>query len=69
MGKRHGRTTKPHRNPKGERHGCSRLTEEQVKYILAHPKVMGSGIALAQKFGVTPTAAHLIRARKNWKHL
>lgn len=69
MGLRHGRHTKPERNPRGERHGGSKLTEEAVREIRRHPKVPGSGVALAKRYGVTPTAICLIRANKNWKHV
>lgn len=59
------------RNPvhKGEENGGSKLTEEQVIEILNTPKVLGSGRALAKRFGVTDSAIYLVRKGKNWAYL
>lgn len=69
QGATHGRSTKPERTCRGSRHGGAKLTEEEVHAIRRHPKTIGSGVALAEEFGVTPTAIFLIRSRKNWSHL
>lgn len=53
--------------PKGEEHGCVKLTEIQVTYIRQHPS---RGLtALAKEYGVTYQLLKKIRQRKLWKHL
>ncbi len=69
VGARHGRYTKPERNPRGSNHGLSKLTERDVLEIRAAPKVNGSGVRLAAEYGVTPGAICMIRSRKNWSHI
>jgi hypothetical protein len=68
-GARHGRYTKPERNPRGSAHGLSKITEDDVLAIRAAPKINGSGVRLAAQYGVSPAAICMIRARKNWKHI
>lgn len=69
MGARHGRSTKPERTPRGEKHGQAKITEAMVKAIRAEPKWPGSGRALARRFGISPSNVCVIRSGKNWKHV
>jgi hypothetical protein len=50
----------------GEQHGMAKLTERQVRKILASKKM---GIELAAEFNVSPPMICRIRKRKAWKHL
>lgn len=69
MGSRHGRTTKPERTPRGEKHGAAKLAEKDVQTIRRATRAVGSGRALAAKYGVCPATICAIRSRKIWKHL
>jgi len=69
VGARHGRTTKPHRTPRGSSHGHAKITEQDVVEIRAAPRTLGSGVRLAEQYGVSPAAICLIRSRKNWSHV
>lgn len=69
LGHRHGRTTKPHKNPRGERHGHAKLTEAQALEILAAPVYIGSGRALAKQYGISPAAICTLRSGKTWPHI
>lgn len=52
---------------RGERHGCARLTAEQVLDIRARYAAGGvSHEALASEFGVSRPTVSLIISRKNW---
>lgn len=42
------------------------LTEEQVREIQAEPRTRGSGIALAQRFGVSPSLISCVRRRTSY---
>lgn len=53
----------------GERHNLAVLTVQQVKAIRRTPKVRGSGVVLADFYGVSTAAISLVRNKKNWKHL
>jgi len=60
------------KSPKGEKHGYSKLTNEQVKwirdnYIFRHPEF--GGVALTKKFGVKNAQISRIVNNKLWKHL
>ena len=50
----------------GERHGRTRLTEEQVHYIRRNPEGRTQA-TLARKFGVSPSTISYIRSGRNWK--
>lgn len=50
----------------GERGSSAKLTEGQVREILASRR---RGVDLADKFGVTPAAISALRTGKNWKHV
>ena len=54
---------------KGEAHGCSKLTGEQVKIIrqLHHDGLSQSQIAI--RFGVNQATVGRIARRENWKHI
>ena len=51
---------------KGERHGCARLTDTDIKDIRASAM---PGAELASKFGVGLPHIWAIRARRVWKHI
>ena len=50
----------------GEKNNFSKLTEEQVKYILNSSE---KGVELAKLYGVDKNTISKIRTRKQWKHL
>ena len=53
----------------GEGNGRARLTERDVRKILAWPKFEGYRIMLADLYGVSPRTIEDIRARRSWTHL
>jgi hypothetical protein len=68
-GESHGRKTKPERTPRGEQHGHAKIGERDVLDIRAAPRAPGSGVALAAKYGISPSTICLIRAGKIWTHI
>lgn len=66
LGKRHGRTTKPHLTPRGERHGHAKLTEKQVLRIRSSTR---RGVDLAQRYMVSTATISTIRSGNTWRHL
>lgn len=50
--------------PRGRKHGCAKLTEEQVKLIRATPKRKGNG--LAKSLGVSYGTIYHIRKGDTW---
>lgn len=52
--------------PAGEKHGCAKLTEEQVRQIGTSHKTRNQ---LAAEFGVSPSTIKAIRNGRLWKHL
>lgn len=56
----HGTSLRGERNPK------AKLKEEQVREIRASS---GTDRALAERYGVSQVAIHMIKARKTWKHV
>lgn len=54
------------RHPKGEGVGRAKLTTEQV---LAIRQAKGSTRAVARRFGIGKSQAHLIKSHQSWKHL
>jgi len=52
---------------KGERHGRSKLTEEDVRVIRRDTKTGQK--ALAQRFGVDPKVIYNIKRGLSWKHV
>jgi len=65
-GAANGMNTMPHKRPRGESHGQSRLTQEQVIEILSSPV---SSRKIAPKYGVHPTLITMIRRREIWQDL
>lgn len=51
---------------RGESHGCSKLTEVDVKTIIASSE---SAITLATRYNVARQHIGRIRSKKTWKHL
>lgn len=49
-------------------HHKSKLTPEAIDLIRATPNEYGSGVRLAQRFGVSPAAISYVRKGINWKH-
>jgi hypothetical protein len=66
IGVRNGRHTKPERTviPRGEQHGCARLTWEIVREIRASGE---TNAALARRLGVGPTAISKVRLGQTWR--
>ena len=50
----------------GEKNGCSKLTEVQVRSIRQSNL---PGVVLARKYGISPAQISDIRNRKSWRHL
>lgn len=65
----HGTATKPERRAAGERHGRSKLTEDQVRDIRARSAEGESPVALAGRLGVSRCTVGDIVARRNWRHV
>jgi hypothetical protein len=59
----------PERQPRGERHGCARLTEAQAQEILDRATAGEPQRQLAAEFGVSFQLVSLIALRKRWAHL
>lgn len=51
----------------GEKHGMSKLSEEQVEYILS-AKGLKTQKELSSMFSVHPNTIHYIHKNKTWKH-
>lgn len=56
-------------NIRGERHGMSKLTEEQVREIRALRKDGLTLWAIANKFGITAANVDYITKGQAWKHV
>lgn len=54
---------------KGEQHGCSKLTEEDVHAIRDARKKGKPLRAIAARYGVTETLVSMIARRKIWRHI
>lgn len=69
-GDRHGLRKHPECVARGESHGGSRLTEEQVRQIRLRQAQGGTTHEkLASEFGVSRTTVTLICLRKTWRHI
>lgn len=68
-GDRHGRKTKPHRNARGERNGKAKLTEDNVREILACDGSSEERKKLALKFSITRNVVNKIFRGELWKHV
>jgi hypothetical protein len=51
---------------RGERHGEAKLTDAAVRDIRTSDQ---SGLALAARYGVSPSLVSLVRRRKAWTHI
>lgn len=69
IGERHGRTKSPERTPRGEQHGHAKITEADVQIIRTSDRYIGSGVALARRFGISPASVSIIRSGKTWRHV
>ena len=65
-GERHWSKKTPTKIVRGERHGRSKLTEEQVRRVLTSDE---SGADLGRRFGVSKNTIYKIRRGVNWKGL
>jgi hypothetical protein len=54
-------------NTRGEKHGRSKLTDDQVRDIRSRVDVVGR--ELAREFGVSETVISFVLNRRSWKHL
>lgn len=63
----HGTSVKFHPKLRGEKNGCSKLTDEEVHYIRRNPELTLTH--LGELFGVHRTSIHHVRTGKNWKYL
>jgi hypothetical protein len=54
---------------RGEENGFSALTDDQVRDILSRPRGVGTGVKLAEEFGVSQTTISRIRLGKRWAHV
>lgn len=52
----------------GEQNPFAKLTEAQVAEIRTTPRTYGSGIALAERFGVSAASIYSIRSGRGWQH-
>ena len=68
-GARHFTATNPEKIARGERHGMAILTAKDARKIRRTKKTMGSGVALAKLYGVSPATISVIRSGKTWSHL
>jgi hypothetical protein len=54
------------RNTRGTKHGCARLTEEQVIAIRASSETQ---VDIARRYGVRQAHVSRILLRQSWKHI
>jgi hypothetical protein len=54
------------RDARGTRNGLAKLTEAEVRAILADPRTQ---TAIARDYGVNPVTIHYIKVGRNWAHL
>lgn len=65
-GARHRSITSPHTLIRGIKNNKAKLTEDQVREILA---ATSGFVAMARKFGVNYQAVWAVRKRRTWKHI
>lgn len=68
-GNRNGAHLHPERVPRGEQHGQSKLTADEVQAIRRLYSQGSSYSMLSRQYGVTVQAIALIAHRRTWKHL
>ena len=66
---RKGRSTKGRATVKGEMHGRSKVTIEDVQQIRRRVELGEMQIDLAKEFGLSFSALNHIVRRKNWRHV
>jgi len=69
IGSRHGRTTKPEKTPRGEKHGHAKITDAEVRLIRSINPNLVTGRTIAQAFGISPACVSNIRSKKTWRHI
>ena len=57
------------RGAKGERNGCTKLTEAAVLEIRSTPRTYGFTLALVKKYGVNKCTISAVLHGRSWKHL
>ena len=65
-GATHYSRLEPERLARGERHGCAKLTPQQVQEIRCSPL---SRQDLARRYGVSASGIDGVRSRRTWRHL
>lgn len=65
-GSRNGKHTKPECTPRGEAHGCAKLTAQSVVAIRLDGRPQR---AIAAAYGVTKSAIAGIKTGKTWRHV
>jgi hypothetical protein len=65
-GDRHRSRTAPESIKRGEAHHSATITEADVQAIRLSAE---AGVALARRYGLTPTSITRIRLRKSWRHV
>lgn len=69
-GDKNGSRLHPDRMPRGEKHGCAKLTEEDVVAIIArYASGAASQVALSKEYGVTQANISSIVLGKSWTHV
>ena len=58
-----------HTDNTGEKHPNHKLTEDNILFIKAYPKYIGSGSELANMFNMADSTISGIRSNKRWKHI
>lgn len=66
---RHANLTGLARNPRGEKHGCAKLTDSQVSRMREDYDRGESAAAIAARHDLNPTYAYAIISGRFWKHL
>lgn len=69
FGERNAHSTMPHTIKRGEQHGSSKLTEEQVREIRSTPKFKGRRKMLADKFRVSKALIDKVTTNAVWRHI
>lgn len=67
-GERNGKYTRPESTPRGERHGRTTLTDQQVREIRALAGTMPQ-TEIARHYGVSKTVANHIILGQTWRHV
>lgn len=68
-GDRSGARTHPEKIPRGEASAASKLTSSQVAEIRTLPRGYGTGVRIAERFGISQMTVSDIRCGRTWAHL